>query len=86
MTRVLVVDDDAQLLRALRITLAARGYDVLTAADGLDIPTSAVFGKQGRDRFDLYIGNGAYSVLGPSNNTPSIMRLHLGVPGAPDHP
>ena len=34
MTRVLVVDDDLALLRALRINLAARGYDVVTAADG----------------------------------------------------
>ena len=34
MTRVLLVDDDTQSLRALRITLAARGYTVLTAADG----------------------------------------------------
>ncbi|MGM1063231.1 response regulator [Saccharothrix sp. Mg75] len=34
MTTVLVVDDDAQLLRALRITLGAHGYDVRTAADG----------------------------------------------------
>jgi two-component system, OmpR family, KDP operon response regulator KdpE len=34
MTRVLVVDDDPQLLRALRINLAARGYTVLTAPDG----------------------------------------------------
>ena len=34
MTRVLVVDDDRQLLRALRITLTARGYDVATAATG----------------------------------------------------
>ena len=34
MTRVLVVDDDPQILRALRINLTARGYDVLTAADG----------------------------------------------------
>ncbi|MBO0868359.1 MAG: response regulator [Micromonosporaceae bacterium] len=34
MTRVLVVDDDAQLLRALRITLTAHGYQVATAADG----------------------------------------------------
>jgi two-component system, OmpR family, KDP operon response regulator KdpE len=34
MTTVLVVDDDAQILRALRINLAARGYDVLTAVDG----------------------------------------------------
>jgi DNA-binding response OmpR family regulator len=34
MTRVLIVDDDLQLLRALRINLGARGYDVVTAADG----------------------------------------------------
>lgn len=34
MTRVLVVDDDLQLLRALRINLTARGYEVVTAADG----------------------------------------------------
>jgi two-component system KDP operon response regulator KdpE len=33
-TRILLVDDDAQLLRALRIDLTARGYDVTTAADG----------------------------------------------------
>jgi two-component system KDP operon response regulator KdpE len=33
-TRVLVVDDDARLLRTLHITLTARGYEVLTAADG----------------------------------------------------
>ncbi|MGY1754799.1 response regulator [Blastococcus sp. SYSU D01042] len=34
MSRVLVVDDDPQLLRALRITLRADGHDVVTAADG----------------------------------------------------
>ena len=33
-TTVLVVDDDPQILRALRITLSARGYDVATASDG----------------------------------------------------
>src|SRR4051812_33213285 len=33
MTRVLVVDDDPHLLRALRINLAARGYQVHTATD-----------------------------------------------------
>jgi two-component system KDP operon response regulator KdpE len=32
--RVLVVDDDPQLVRALRITLSARGYEVVTAATG----------------------------------------------------
>jgi two-component system, OmpR family, KDP operon response regulator KdpE len=34
MTRVLVVDDEPQILRALRINLAARAYDVVTAPDG----------------------------------------------------
>ena len=34
MTRVLVVDDDPQILRALKINLAARGYTVLVASDG----------------------------------------------------
>jgi len=33
-TRVLVVDDEPQIVRALRINLAARGYDVVTAPDG----------------------------------------------------
>jgi len=34
MTAVLVVDDDTYLLRALRITLQAHGYNVATASDG----------------------------------------------------
>src|SRR3984885_11293551 len=34
MTRVLVVDDDPQLLRALRINLSVRGYEVITALTG----------------------------------------------------
>jgi two-component system KDP operon response regulator KdpE len=32
--RILIADDDPQILRALRITLSARGYEVVTAADG----------------------------------------------------
>jgi two-component system KDP operon response regulator KdpE len=34
MTRILLVDDEPQLLRALGINLRARGYDVVTALDG----------------------------------------------------
>ncbi|MCX6464514.1 MAG: response regulator [Pseudonocardiales bacterium] len=34
MTRVLVVDDDPQILRALRINLTAHGYDVTVADSG----------------------------------------------------
>jgi two-component system KDP operon response regulator KdpE len=32
--KILIADDDPQILRALRITLGARGYAVFTAADG----------------------------------------------------
>ncbi len=34
MSRILVVDDEPQILRALRINLSAQGYDVRVAADG----------------------------------------------------
>jgi two-component system KDP operon response regulator KdpE len=32
--KILIADDDPQILRALRITLTARGYEVLTASNG----------------------------------------------------
>ncbi|HXY45772.1 MAG TPA: response regulator transcription factor [Acidimicrobiales bacterium] len=35
MPRVLVVDDDPALVRVLRIALAAKGYDVVAASDGV---------------------------------------------------
>ena len=35
-TRVLVIDDEPQILRALRINLSVRGYEVLTAATGTE--------------------------------------------------
>lgn len=39
--RVLVVDDEPQILRALRVGLVARGYDVEVAADGEAALTAA---------------------------------------------
>ena len=54
---------------------------LLTAADGLDGPTSAAFGRRGRNRKSLYITNGAFPVFGGLQ--PSLMRLRLAVPGAP---
>ena len=36
MTRILVVDDEPQIVRALSINLRARGYEVTTAGDGLE--------------------------------------------------
>ena len=41
MTRVLIVDDDRQLLRALRVNLAARRYEVSTATDATTALTAA---------------------------------------------
>jgi two-component system, OmpR family, KDP operon response regulator KdpE len=42
MSRILVVDDDKQLLRAMRINLTARGYDVVLAPDGATALAAAV--------------------------------------------
>ncbi|MFC7430061.1 MULTISPECIES: response regulator [unclassified Agrococcus] len=40
--RILIADDDPQLLRALRITLGAKGYDVVTAGDGAEAVRVAI--------------------------------------------
>ncbi|WP_282947916.1 response regulator [Cellulomonas endometrii] len=48
--KILVADDDPQILRALRITLRARGYQVLVAVDGADAIDQAV-----EHRPDLYL-------------------------------
>ncbi|MCR2799616.1 MULTISPECIES: response regulator [unclassified Microbacterium] len=40
--RILIADDDPQILRALRITLTAKGYDVTTALDGTQAIAAAV--------------------------------------------
>ena len=40
--KILIADDDPQILRALRITLSARGYDVETASDGTEALRLAV--------------------------------------------
>ncbi len=39
--RLLIADDDPQLVRALRITLSAHGYDIVVAADGTSTVTVA---------------------------------------------
>jgi two-component system KDP operon response regulator KdpE len=48
--KILVADDDPQTVRALRITLRARGYQVLTATDGVGAINLAV-----EERPDLYM-------------------------------
>lgn len=41
-TKILIADDDPQILRALRITLTAKGYEILTAADGAQAIAAAI--------------------------------------------
>ncbi len=50
MTRVLVIDDEAALLRALRINLVAREYTVSTASDG-----ASGLAAMARDHADVVI-------------------------------
>jgi two-component system KDP operon response regulator KdpE len=40
--RILIADDDPQILRALKVTLGARGYEIVTAADGREALQRAV--------------------------------------------
>jgi two-component system KDP operon response regulator KdpE len=40
--KILIADDDPQILRALRITLTARGYDVVIARDGNQAISAAI--------------------------------------------
>ena len=53
---------------------------LLTAADGLDIPTAAIFGRDFLDSFNLYITNAAFPFV-PGATQPSLMKLELGIPG-----
>ena len=40
--KILIADDDPQLLRALRITLTVKGYGVVTATNGTQAIAAAV--------------------------------------------
>jgi sugar lactone lactonase YvrE len=56
---------------------------LLTAADGLDGPTSAALGV-GKDSKSLYVTNAAFPFFpGPDPRRPSLMRLEIGIPGQP---
>ena len=52
--KILVADDDPQFLKALRITLHSEGYDICTAADGVECIKVAV--EEHPDLFVLDLG------------------------------
>ena len=75
-TRVLVIDDEAPILRALRINLTARKYEVSTAADG----TSGL-AAMARDRPDVLILD-----LGlPDMDGTEVIKGVRGWTSTPDH-
>ena len=77
MTRVLVVDDEPQILRALRINLRVRGYEVDTAASASQALEAA--GRHSPDLVILDLGLPARTMIGtvvqprspPMTSTPS---------------
>lgn len=40
--KILIADDDPQILRALRITLSAKGYSIITASNGAEAIAAAI--------------------------------------------
>ena len=67
----------------LRLSADGTVETLLTAADLLDGPTSAAFGRKGTNKKNLYITNAAFPFF-PNLFRPSLMRLRIEVPGAPD--
>ncbi len=52
--KILIADDDPQILRALRVTLGARGYEIVTAQNGTEAVNRAI--EQRPDLFMLDLG------------------------------
>ena len=55
--KILIADDDPQIVRALRITLRASGYDVIAAADGATAIQAAIEQKPDLYMIDLGMPN-----------------------------
>lgn len=51
--KILIADDDPQILRALRVTFIARGYDVIFARDGAEAINKAIETKPDLFMIDL---------------------------------
>ena len=67
----------------VRVTPDGLTKVLLDLDDGLDGPSSGAFGV-GNDRKNLYIANAAIPTFpGQNPRRPSVMRLHVGIPGKP---
>jgi two-component system KDP operon response regulator KdpE len=98
MTRVLVVDDEPQIVRALGIHLRARGYDVASAADGVEALEAAArrppdvvvldLGLPGLDGVDVIAGLRGWTnvpILVLSGRTDSADKVDALDAGADDY-
>lgn len=56
---------------------------LLSADDGLDGTTAAIFGRSATDRRELYITNASFPFFPTSAGRPTLMKTHIGVRGAP---
>ena len=96
--KILIADDDPQILRALRITLGARGYEVVTAPDGATALNAAVdakpdlylidLGMPGLDGMELIRGVRGWSrapILVVSGRTGSVDKVEALDAGADDY-
>jgi len=68
MTRIQVIDDEGAILRALRISLTARKYEVVTAADGASgLTAMARFGPRRADPRPRPAGHGRHGTVALSH-------------------
>lgn len=66
----------------VRVTPAGVIDVLLTAADGLDGPSSCAFGVHGGDKKNLYVNNAAFPFFSLTH-APKILRVDIGIKGAP---
>jgi hypothetical protein len=66
----------------VRIAPDGASQTILTAADGLDGPTSLAFGRTRGEQHDLYFTNAAFPFFSTTHR-PSLMRVTVDLPGAP---
>lgn len=76
--RMYVTTDPGNVV--LRVNLDGTCDELLTVSDGLDGPTSIVFGRTPGDYGRLYITNGAFPFFSKKPR-PSLMRLPVDTPG-----
>jgi two-component system KDP operon response regulator KdpE len=85
-TRVLVIDDEPQILRALRINLSVRGYEVTTAATGAEALRSAADHRPDVVVLDLGLPDlSGIEVLGGLARTDSADKVEALDAGADDY-